>query len=259
MPEMLYKYRVWDNPHHKRLLTDMELFFPEPKKFNDPYDCGLPFRPDPQDSYPVKIKQKLEELAPRQFPNLIGNPKALEEEIAKQLFHILEDPDTYFQQQYGFNKDDLNLMYGVVSLTPHAANFLMWSHYADSHKGFVIGFDTKKLVKQNLGAVSKVKYSEEIPTVNVLEMDIHLMHRLIYTKAKIWEYEDEYRITRINGPNTKATVNSSALQTVHLGVNMPLTDKFAILEIVKNKYPNARVYEMTLGKEKFQLIPSHLF
>ncbi|EPJ44297.1 MAG: hypothetical protein OFPII_35920 [Osedax symbiont Rs1] len=32
-------------------------------------------------------------------------------------------------------------MYGILSMTERIDNLLMWSHYADSHTGFVIGFD----------------------------------------------------------------------------------------------------------------------
>ena len=31
--------------------------------------------------------------------------------------------------------------YGIISLTTNNNNLLMWSHYADEHKGIVIGFD----------------------------------------------------------------------------------------------------------------------
>jgi len=259
MPPRVYKYRVWSNSYHKKMLTDLELFFPEPKKFNDPYDCGLPFRPDPTDKDPKKIKDKLEELAPRAFPLLRNDPIALEQKVVEQLSLIMQDPDTYFQEQWGFKRDDLNSIYGVLSLTPHPANFLMWSHYSDSHRGFVIGFDTKILVKQNFATFSKVKYTDEIPIISVLEMNSILMYKLIYTKASPWAYEDEYRFTRIMQPNSKITANPSTLKTVHLGFNMPQKDKFEIIEIVKEKYPTVNIFEMTLGKDKFELIPFPLY
>ncbi len=44
LPEHLYKFRVFDDPNHKRILTDNELFFPSPKRFNDPFDSTIPAR-----------------------------------------------------------------------------------------------------------------------------------------------------------------------------------------------------------------------
>ncbi len=259
MPLSLYKYRVWTNPNHRRLLTDLEIFFPDPKKFNDPYDCGLPLRHDQDDSDPIKIKNKLEQLAPYKFQHIKNDPFALQEEVTKQLLYIMQDPEGYFHDNYGFKRNDLSSIYGVLSLTPHPANFLMWSHYADRHKGFVIGFDTEKLVKQNFGKFAKVHYSDEIPVISVLEMNHELMHKLVYTKACFWKYEDEYRFTTVLSRNAKAIVDPVAFKTVHLGFDMPQTEKFAILDIIKEKYPQVRVFEMTLGKEKFELIPMQIF
>jgi len=257
MPPVLYKYRAWNNQFHRRILTDSELFLSSPAKFNYPYDCGLPFRLDPNDFDPIKIKQKLEALAPKQFP--FHTPAQRETEIAKQLFHIRQDPEGYFQEHYGFKRESLSSMYGVFSLTPHPGNFLMWSHYADSHKGFAVGFNTEILVRQNFGTFSKVYYENEIPVISALEMDIHLMHKLIYTKAKFWNYEDEYRITKVLGPNSRVYFTAETLHSVHLGVFMDQKDKMNIIEITKQKYPNAHAYDTILGKEKFELVPSMVF
>src|SRR4030042_1895631 len=46
LPEHLYKFRFFENPNHKRILSDNELFFPSPKRFNDPFDSTIPVRYD---------------------------------------------------------------------------------------------------------------------------------------------------------------------------------------------------------------------
>jgi hypothetical protein len=71
MPKKLYKYRTWHNEHHQALLKQSEIFFPSPNKFNDPYDCGLPFKQDPSDFEVENIKRKLEETAPKRFSALV--------------------------------------------------------------------------------------------------------------------------------------------------------------------------------------------
>ena len=40
-PEILYKYRDWENPFHKKLITHGEIFLSCPSNFNDPFDCQL--------------------------------------------------------------------------------------------------------------------------------------------------------------------------------------------------------------------------
>ena len=38
-PEILYKYRSWDDSFHKKVITHRELFFSPPTWFEDPKDC----------------------------------------------------------------------------------------------------------------------------------------------------------------------------------------------------------------------------
>jgi Protein of unknown function (DUF2971) len=259
MPKTLYKYRNWKNENHKKILTEFELFFPNPSRFNDPYDCGLPFRQDPNDLEVENIKRKLEEIAPKKFPQWAKNKIKLEEECAKQLILIMQNPSEYFQINYGYRAEDLNQMYGVFSLTPHPFNFLMWSHYSDSHSGFVVGFNTEKLVKKAFGQFKKVDYKDEIPVISILDDDKGLMNKLIYTKSKEWEYEDEYRITKILLPDTKLYFAPDMIQTVYLGNKMDFNHKLEIVEIVKENFSHAYVFEMDLHSEKFALISRRIF
>jgi hypothetical protein len=55
IPPLLFKYRDWDNNHHKKCLTDTEIFFSPPASFNDPFDCSIPFRYEEKDLTEDKI------------------------------------------------------------------------------------------------------------------------------------------------------------------------------------------------------------
>lgn len=87
--------------------------------------------------------------------------------------------------------------FGVVSLTPFCDNISMWSHYSDSHKGIVVGFDvgspffTDKFKQDNdllLGAIHKVKYSKKRVT------RFRSFHDPLLTKSSAWKYEAEHRL-----------------------------------------------------------------
>ena len=78
---------------------------------------------------------------------------------------------------------------GCLSLSATATNVLMWSHYAQNHEGYVIGFDADH---EYFGeSVSPVIYSSVRPPHNPFE------HRhsgaIFYTKSADWSYEQEYR------------------------------------------------------------------
>ena len=164
---------------------------------------------------------------------MVGRPAELQREIENQLSHILEDPEAYFQDNWGFKREDLSAIMGVLSLASFPNNFLMWSHYADCHKGFVAGFDTIGLVKQDFGTFSQVKYSDDIPIVSALNMNSEFLHRFTFTKAKFWDYEEECRLTSLIYRNKKVNFNPVVLQSVYLGCDMPYEHKLKIIEVVK--------------------------
>jgi hypothetical protein len=251
-PPSLFKYRTWDDDYHKLVITNRELYFSSPSKFNDPYDCALPFNQHPDNSDPLKIKFKVEQTAPRFFPGIYG--AELEEKCAKQVMLIMQDPKTWFDDNWGYSPDELNKRFGVLSLTPHAKNYLMWSHYAQSHQGFCVEFDTRLLVESIAGHYQKVTYDSNIPLFSIIELlEDGLMAKLLYTKSKDWSYEDEYRITRINHPNVSIKFNPEALIGIYFGYKMSPEKQLEIIEKAQPLYPDVKFYKMELGKEKFEL------
>jgi tetratricopeptide (TPR) repeat protein len=112
---------------------------------------------------------------------------------------------------------------GVVCLTEHPDNLLMWAHYAQNHEGFVVGFDTTHAFFADRPAGSglrRVKYQLERPALPRSMVEEHLKHqprinphgfvnvfvsrgeyaplvgdddyRLV--KSREWEYEGEWRL-----------------------------------------------------------------
>lgn len=69
---------------------------------------------------------------------------------------------------------DLSTQYSMLSLTEKRNNLLMWSHYTDAHRGFVIGFDADHSFfhgekPRGMTSLSKVNYSKERPVVPAFE------------------------------------------------------------------------------------------
>ena len=80
--------------------------------------------------------------------------------------------------------------YRLASLSADPTNFLMWSHYADGHKGVVIEVeipeDHEDLIRVNYSPFSSV-FTDKLQT----KQD---MRHLFNGKGEEWEYEQEYRI-----------------------------------------------------------------
>lgn len=41
IPDIVYKYRDWENELHKTIITDRKVYFAEPTSFEDPLDCKI--------------------------------------------------------------------------------------------------------------------------------------------------------------------------------------------------------------------------
>lgn len=253
-PKKLYKYRDWKDEWHKRVLNDNELFFSSPIKFNDPFDCALPFKQHPENSDPLVIKENLEKTAIKKYPYLANDPDALAEICAKQLMTILQNPESWFEENWGYKPEELRQRFGVLSLTPHPDNYLMWSHYSDSHKGFCVEFDTRKLVESAGGHFEKVLYGDEIPYFSINDtFPEDLLTKLLFYKSELWKYEDEYRITRIHNPNLTFKFDPACLTGVYFGCKMPYEQIEEIIMILKSKYPWATFHQYELDKTHFKL------
>jgi Protein of unknown function (DUF2971) len=82
---------------------------------------------------------------------------------------------------------------GIICMSEEWSSPQMWAHYADSHKGMVLGFD---VIPQTY---FPVRYEEKRPTLESMglsrfdEMSEKDMELLVRMKAKGWEYERERR------------------------------------------------------------------
>lgn len=87
----------------------------------------------------------------------------------------------------------LNVNNGVICMSKDWGSPLMWAHYADSHKGMVLGFDVSDR------AFYEVEYQKKRPTLSDMGLNTldditpEDIKRLIRTKAEGWSYEQEYR------------------------------------------------------------------
>ncbi|MFQ2060345.1 DUF2971 domain-containing protein [Aeromonas veronii] len=94
---------------------------------------------------------------------------------------------------------------GITAMSENSDNILMWSHYADSHNGICIGYDTSKINDEHMQLV-KVDYDakrfkeSDINTSLKTFPSMHqtIIDKVITTKSEQWIYEDEHRyITNI--------------------------------------------------------------
>ncbi|WP_026709284.1 DUF2971 domain-containing protein [Flavobacterium frigidarium] len=256
-PRTVYKYRNWEDNYHKKILTDNEIFLSPPNLFNDPFDCRI------YDDYSwVYDEQKRNAHIEK---SLIENKDYIIKEhgsIEKGRKLIVENfaYPVIFQARSEKSADDFNDKHiGIVSFAENCDSILMWSHYANHHKGFSVGFDERKLKVSGLfDLCESVIYSEEMPNLYIDDRRTKKINVQLH-KSIEWEYEREYRaISLFNNEQIKkpshriVNFNDSYIKEIVFGLLTPEEHKKEIAEIAKNK--NIPLFEMKKIPLKFKLI-----
>jgi hypothetical protein len=151
------------------------------------------------------------------------------------------------EQIQGGLLDFYNFKFGILCFSESIKDPVLWSHYADSHKGIALGFDYL------MGpSILEVNYNPDRVTVDVNEFfnmpekqQIKLVNSVLSSKAPSWAYEKEYRVLieledceLIDGLYFK-TIPEDFLYEVVLGIRCEY-EKDDFKKIVKN-YPDVIV------------------
>ena len=266
LPEHLYKFRVFDDPNHKRILTDNELFFPSPRWFNDPFDSTIPVRYD-QGSREEIINHWVSHLKITR-PSL--SPQDMEAE-ATRLFESgrFRTPQS-IEDIARMSRERTYGTVGVFSLTANYENILLWSHYADKHRGFCIGFDAKKLclfcinylknlesrfLRGNQSIIFRdVRYTRNYPFINAYrtELNERTLSQLL-TKSIDWKYEQEYRIVWFHGPDMKLIINDGIMNKVILGCQMDKRGQEEMISVLRKRRDRISLYRAKKKIDGFRL------
>jgi hypothetical protein len=83
-------------------------------------------------------------------------------------------------------KKEMAKRYAMLCFSKNWRNPLLWSHYADRHRGICLGLDV------NDGYVEPVQYVETRVPLR-LPLTEETMKPLLYTKFAGWRYEEEWR------------------------------------------------------------------
>ena len=134
-------------------------------------------------------------------------------------------------------------------------NVLMWSHYADSHKGFCVKyvfdrdmFDlTKHSKRDKLLLVDKIKYSETIDISDEPSIRMALLE-----KSDFWKYENEMRLISYDcsGEDKEFPVVEckGMAKAVYLGVKCSDENRRLMEKAIGDK--NIPLYQMSVDEEK---------
>ncbi|HEY5593435.1 MAG TPA: DUF2971 domain-containing protein [Paludibacter sp.] len=158
------------------ILLKSTLKFSDPTEYNDPFDCH---------AYLLKVDMSnanIEAFVDLQYPNLSRNLK-------RELIRRFNTDEIY----KGIESERKRFKITCFSLDKK--NTLMWSHYADKHKGICIGFQFP-LIYEDKFILSPVSYFDKTPLIEGLADAMKLIRYWLSMKSDCWEYEQEIRAIR---------------------------------------------------------------
>ena len=249
IPKTVYKYRNWEDKNHRKIIENIAVWVPDVFDFNDPFDCNLPI------SYDLLLDD--EDIAEKFIRKLVvgNNDKFagnIEIEVQKRLAEK-KYKDSDFINKYKEQLLESNRkVNGVFSVTPINSNILMWSHYANSHKGFCIGFDSVKLFDY-LGGGGLVAYENNYPIISPIDEREKQYRQQVLTKSFHWAYEVEYRLTTFQKNNVEIPIPPEAIVEVVFGANMSIENKSKIKNILAQRLAHVKCFSAIPDKSCFKI------
>jgi hypothetical protein len=125
----------------------------------------------------------------------------------------------YLEQQ---QRAHLSQLITICSFSKTNTNNLMWSHYANNHKGICIKYSKhlfEKLNKANKYFIlDKVDYSTFPPDIFSLDSESTRIRKMIFNKQLEWQYEQEYRAILLSNHETDfIEIESEDIEAIYIG------------------------------------------
>lgn len=256
----LYKHlRFDDELRIFGIFDNHKLLYTKPSFFNDPYDCLCLIDYD----FSKITKDELIKITGVSMTN-----KEFKERKDSIIREIKKIPDI-------MNWGDIGReTFYVTCFNNSPLNILMWSHYTNNHKGFMLEFRFKKIKDVYNNLPMPVFYNDEYPTLNYPfnlttkhcldnpEYGSELIIKRLLNKAKVWEYENEFRtMPRIPVSTENSSVlidfEPSSLTSVILGSKIDATHRekleVKIKDFSKRNNLEVGIYDSKLSATKYCL------
>lgn len=244
---VLYKYGMLGE-HSEALFSTPNVWFASPASLNDPFECRpwFTFEGSERDIV-TRLARGLHQQEPHLSPH----------EAMARAFGIYREgrhrnPETWEGMRAGL-LSALADNIGIYCLSATNNSILMWSHYADEHRGYCLGFEAGETTPF-FGAAQEVRYSDTYPVVDVFTTTNSDQVDLVFlTKFTGWSYETEYRIIDHEaGPGTHS-YPAELLRSVTFGFRMPESDRARIREWVGRRGHAVKFFEAIRDDRQFKI------
>jgi hypothetical protein len=241
----LYKYVAPDSLSVRSLIVDSKIWLASPSSFNDPFEMATAII---FDGTPGQKMDALKLMAKNAGIN--GLERRKRAQIAYQ--------ENKIQEISNIHKAHVN-QFGVACFSRDGAkNLLMWSHYADSHKGFCFVFHVPSSISELIRCLP-VTYSDDYQTINWLKRtDLQgKLGKSLYRKSTAWRYEKEYRLVEYQAAATSYSINPRAVIAVGLGAKASSKEEADLIGLLRERrdkgLPTVKVFRSVLANRQYRL------
>lgn len=203
LPRKLYKYRSF-NTYSLRLLSEAEIHYANPKSFNDPLDCDPTVQIDTDRASIERLcfQMLIAKHGKEEAEKVMGNHQYMSTEYGD--YKTDPEVEKYYMRLLGLEikglVDDEMALWGVLSLAERWDCPLMWSHYADQHRGLCIEYDLTDNVCSHIKPVD-YKRPRSIKITELIQWKLHksaeaeqtVLDTYFFAKSPEWRYEKEWR------------------------------------------------------------------
>ncbi|WP_419826511.1 DUF2971 domain-containing protein [Sphingomonas sp.] len=282
LPPILYKYRS-DNELTLKIISDRQIWLATAETLNDPLECQTGQIPD---DWKRKIIREQEEarfmgvffdvnLRPAETILSLDRreTKQWRKAFGKLPHHRKVRKMHQLYDRHGLHLSDMSNIFdklenqlatvGIFSLSETEEQQLLWSHYADSHKGIVFGFTVEDgAALANPSHLLKVDYKDEKPVFaegyqgefrlwqaadgsmrseSRFAFNDPVFRASISTKPCFWSYEQEWRYVH---ERSGLHPLPGRLASVTFGYRMPADRRVAYALLLKQHGFDVELKEM---------------
>jgi Protein of unknown function (DUF2971) len=242
---IVYKYLSVDVG--MKVLTNSSIRFTQPAALNDPFEALWCLDEDSINETVNIVRVGLEKDGETITPDR-------ELEIKNGVRELIEKLPYDFSEVIGF-----------LSLSKENNISLMWSHYADNHKGLAIGFDRD--IFHSTYPLCDVEYSPSRPTYKQKTDDAEKQFLdLLLTKSVHWHYEQEVRsVVRLEKSEDSRELRNEkylchlfkfpqeSIKEIIFGARTTSTEREEIQQLLHENHSQVIVYEAKPNYSSFDL------
>lgn len=177
-----------------------------------------------------------------------GTPKV--EEKIYEIPNLIRQSNDYYKRAF----QSMLTQTKVCCFSKSKTNKLMWSHYADNHRGMVLEYDISLDLNVFQYAIPVI-YHEKLPEINFMAQKDKSIVSVLKNKSQDWSYEKEVRIINDNpaGAPNRIPINPESLRSVIFGHRTSKEDIEKVKAALK-KFPHIKYLQCRLSEEEYELI-----